>query len=423
MNASKLLIDTMAKLKPFLIKIIPLSFLSKMKKKYMLRNIKNLKKENIQPFDPTAFPMGINLIGNIRGDSGLGQSCRLVAKELQASKIPFLVYEHHISDAFSMNNHSCDDMIQDELKYAINLFHINPHEFAVSYMQLGKKVWDKHYNIAFWLWETEEFPEEWIGCIDILDEIWTPAEFVSEAVRKVTNKPVYTVPYHVEAPIDTKYDRKHFGLPEDKFLYLMMYDSKSMMERKNPISVLNAFKKAFDKDDNAVGLVIKMNGRNEEDIAQIQRLMDGYENIYFMTETLPKVEVNSLIACVDVFVSLHRAEGFGLVMAEAMLNGTPCIATNWSANTEFMNSDVACMVNYKMIALDHEIGPYKKGSHWADADVNEAAMYMRKLADDKTLYEQMSHEAKTYIEQVLGMKSVTEKIENRVEEIYEISNE
>lgn len=419
MNASKLLIDTMAKLKPFLVKIIPLSFLSKMKKKYMLRNIKNLKNENIQPYDPTAFPMGINLIGNIRGDSGLGQSCRLVAKELQASKIPFLVYEHHISDAFSMNNHSCDDMIQDELKYAINLFHINPHEFAVSYMQLGKKVWDKHYNIAFWLWETEEFPEEWNGCIDILDEIWTPAEFVSEAVRKVTNKPVYTVPYHVEAPIDTKYDRKHFGLPEDKFLYLMMYDSKSMMERKNPISVLNAFKKAFDKDNRDVGLVIKMNGRNEEDIAQIQRLMDGYENIYFMTETLPKVEVNSLIACVDVFVSLHRAEGFGLVMAEAMLNGTPCIATNWSANTEFMNEEVACMVDYDIVELDHEIGPYKKGSHWAEPDVNQAAEYMRRLQSDRNFGQRMAQNAREDIRNQLGMESITRILEQRVNEIKE----
>lgn len=417
MNASKLLIDTMAKLKPFLIKIIPLSFLSKMKRNYMLRNIKNLKKENIQPFDPTAFPMGINLIGNIRGDSGLGQSCRLVAKELQASKIPFLVYEHHISDAFSMNNHSCDDMIEEDLKYGINLFHINPHEFAVSYMQLGKKVWDKHYNIAFWLWETEEFPEEWVGCIDILDEIWTPAEFVSEAVRKVTDKPVYTVPYHVEAPIDEKYNREYFGLPADKFLFLMMYDSKSMMERKNPVGAINAFKKAFDQNDDRVGLVIKMNGKNEQDIAEIQRLLEGYRNVYIMTETLPKVEVNSLIACVDVFVSLHRAEGFGLVMAEAMLNGTPCIATNWSANTEFMNKDVACMVDYRMVELDHEVGPYKKGSHWAEPNVEQAAEYMMRLATNTEMYEKTKRKAQKYIEELLGMGHVTETIEIRVKEV------
>ena len=417
MNKSKFLINVMAKLKPYLIKVIPLSFLSKMKKRYMMRNVKNLKNEKIIPYDENAFPMGINLIGNIRGDSGLGQSCRLVAKELAASNIPFMVYEHHISEAFSMTNHTCDEYIEDKIKYGINLFHINPHEFAVSYMQLGKEVWDRHYNIAFWLWEIEEFPEEWIGCIDILDEIWTPAEFVSESIRKVTNKPVRTIPYHVEAPVEKQYDRGYFKLPEDKFLFLMMYDSKSMMERKNPISVLQAFKQAFNQSNQEVGLVIKMNGRNEKDIEQIQTLMDGYDNIYFLTETLPKIEVNSLIACVDAFVSLHRAEGFGLVMAEAILNGTPCIATNWSANTEFMNADVACMVDYTLVTLNHEVGPYKQGSHWAEPDVVQAAEYMQKLFEDREYGRQMAEKAKAFIEDRLGMEHITKCLGKNVDAI------
>lgn len=382
-----------------------------------MRNVKNLKNEKIIPYDENAFPMGINLIGNIRGDSGLGQSCRLVAKELAASNIPFMVYEHHISEAFSMTNHTCDEYIEDKIKYGINLFHINPHEFAVSYMQLGKEVWDRHYNIAFWLWEIEEFPEEWIGCIDILDEIWTPAEFVSESIRKVTDKPVRTIPYHVEAPVDKRYDRKYFGLPEDKFLFLMMYDSKSMMERKNPISTLQAFKQAFDENNKDVGLVIKMNGKNEEDITRIRSLLNGYENIYFLTETLPKVEVNSLVSCVDVFVSLHRAEGFGLVMAEAMINSTPCVATNWSANTEFMNASVACMVDYELVTLNHEVGPYKKGSHWADPDVKQASLYMKKLFDNREEGKQMAERAKKYINEYLGMDRIVEILEQSVKEI------
>ena len=152
--------------------------------KFIFKHLTYLKNEKIIPYDENAFPMGINLIGNIRGDSGLGQSCRLVAKELAASNIPFMVYEHHISEAFSMTNHTCDEYIEDKIKYGINLFHINPHEFAVSYMQLGKEVWDRHYNIAFWLWEIEEFPEEWIGCIDILDEILNNAIFDDYELEK-----------------------------------------------------------------------------------------------------------------------------------------------------------------------------------------------------------------------------------------------
>ena len=417
MDGTKFVIDVMARLKPYLTKVIPLSFLSKAKKRYMNHNTSKLKNENLKPFEVEHFEYGVNLIGNIRGDSGLGQSCRLVAWELAASSIPFGVYEHHISDLFSMNDRSCDSMLMDAPKYNVNLFHINAHEFTISYMQLGKKVWDYRYNIAFWLWELEEFPKEWVGCIDILDEIWTPSEFVSEAIRKVTDKPVTTIPYHVEAPTDEKYDRNYFHLPEDKFLFLMMYDSGSMMERKNPLGVLEAFKKAFSKDNQKVGLVIKLNGKKQEDIDKITEYLDGYTNVYFMTDILSKVEVNSLIADVDVFVSMHRAEGFGLVMAEAMLNETPCIATNWSANTEFMNSDVACMLDYKLVPLAEDVGPFKKGNRWADPDVTQAAEYMKKLSQDKVFYDDISSKAKAYINEKLGMQSITGLIEERLHEI------
>lgn len=421
MNQTKIIIDVMAKLKPVITKIIPVEFLRKRKQNYMKRYTARLKDEKIEPFEPEKYANGVNLIGNIRLDSGLGQSCRLVAHELEDSRVPFLVYEHHISETLSMKDTTCDYLIEDELKYGVNLLHINAQEFAISYMQLGRKVWDYHYNIAFWLWELEEFPEEWNGCIDVLDEIWTPAEFVSEAIRKRTDKPVVTIPYHVEAPIDEKYDRKYFGLPENQFLFLMMYDSGSMMERKNPLGVLRAFKKAFDRDEQRVGLVIKLNGNNEQDIAKIRSYLDGYTNVYFMTETLSKVEVNSLIADMDVLVSMHRAEGFGLVMAEAMLNGVPCIATNWSANTEFMNSDVACMLDYELVELQHEIGPYKKGSKWAEPCVEQAAMYMRKLYEEREFYEKLSIAAKEYIGLRLGKERISGLVKDRLREI-EIEN-
>lgn len=417
MKQSKIIIDVMARIKPVITKIIPIEFLRKRKQNYLNRYVARLKKEKIEAYAPARYEKGVNLIGNIRLDAGLGQSMRLVAHELEESETLFLIYEHHISENFSMKDKSCDYLIEDKLKYGVNLFHINMHEFAVAYMQLGRKMWDYHYNIAFWLWELEEFPEEWTGCIDVLDEIWTPAEFVSEAIRKKTNKPVVTIPYHVEAPMDERFDRKYFGLPEDKFLFLMMYDTGSMMERKNPLGVLEAFKTAFDREEQRVGLVIKLNGNNEKDIAEIRSYLDGYTNVYIMTKILSKIEVNSLIADVDVLVSMHRAEGFGLVMAEAMLNGVPCIATNWSANTEFMNSDVACMLDYEFVELEREIGPYRKGSKWAEPSVEQAAMYMRKLYEEPEFYEKLSATAKEYIEVRLGKERIVGLIRDRLREI------
>lgn len=419
MNFSKLAIDVAAKCKPVLIKIVPIELLRKLKDGLIERNTEKLKNEKIKGFDPEKFKDGINLIGNIKADTGIGQSTRLVADILSNSGIEFSVYNYFQLPGGSMTDTTYDHKISCDLPYNINLIHVNASEFTVAYMQLGKKVWDCHYNIAFWLWELEEFPDEWVGCIDLVDEIWTPAEFVSESIRKKTNKPVRTIPYSVKAPTDDKFDRKHFNLPEDKFLFFMMYNSGSIMERKNPIGTLEAFKKAFDKDNDKVGLVIKINEMEDSsEIAKIREIFDGYSNIYFITENMSKVEVNSLVKAVDVLVSLHRAEGFGLGMAEAMLTGTPTIATNWSANTEFMNSDVACMVDYKLIELQEDHGLFKKGYRWADADTDQAAEFMKKLCEDREFADNMAERARTYIEEKLSMGSSVKLVKDRIQEIY-----
>ena len=214
-------------------------------------------------------------------------------------------------------------------------------------------------------------------CFNLFHEIWTPSEFISEALRKKTDKPVRTMPYHVTAECDEICNRDFFGLPKEQFLFLMMYDSASVMERKNPLGVIEAFKRAFSTEERQVGLVIKMKSSSQEEEKFLRGKLQGYKNVYFVKETLSKPQVGSLLKCVDVFVSLHRAEGFGLVMAEAMLLGTPVIATNWSANTEFMSNDIACMVDCELVELEKDYGPFKKGQRWAEPDIQQAARKFR----------------------------------------------
>lgn len=416
MNISKMMIDVVASMKPILIKIFPKEMLQKAKRKWLSKNMEQLRKANIEPYNKKRFPEGINLIGNIKGSSGLGQSARLLAYELESTKYPIDIVQHSISNKLNISDTTYDEKLVNKGRYGINIFHINMHEFATAYTQLGKEKWDEHYNIGFWLWELEVFPDDWVDCINLLDEIWTPAEFVSESIRKKTNKPVVTIPYHVTAPVKEEYDRAYFGLPTDQFLYLMLFDSGSMIERKNPMAVIDAYKKAFKGDEN-VGLVIKMNGYNEKDVTYLNSLLEGYSNIHIITESFSKLEVNSLIRAVDVVVSLHRAEGFGLVLAEAMLNETPCIATNWSANTEFMNDDVACMVGYKMARIEKEIGPYIPGNYWAEANTDEAAFYMKKLYEEPDYYEEKKKKAKKYIDEKLALKNISNIIETRIGKI------
>ncbi|MBQ8814205.1 MAG: glycosyltransferase family 4 protein [Lachnospiraceae bacterium] len=381
------------------------------------RKLAAVVKEKQQKGFKPVLPEGVNLIASITGDSGLGQSSRLIANVLEHSDIPHVIYNYVYSYSLKMEDTTYADRISTELPYDINLVHINPRELGPALFRLPKSIWSSQYNIAFWLWELEDFPEEWAVYTDLFDEIWTPAEFVSNAVRTAAKCPVHTLPYHVTAPTEDQYDRAWFGLPEDKFLFAFMYDANSVADRKNPMAVVKAFMKAFSPEDTGVGLVIKANNGKTEDIEKLRQQMKGYENLYFVTDNLKKTAVNSLLKCVDVFVSLHRAEGFGLGMAESMMVGTPSIATNWSANTEFMNSEVGCMVDYKLIRLERDIEPYHKGSRWADADVDQAAEYMKKLYGEPEYYRGLSEKGYAYINKKLGLEESVARLEAQVKRI------
>lgn len=367
--------------------------------------------------------LGVNLIGDVKAEIGLGQSVRLIANELNLSKYPFTVYDFELGDNVRRQDLTWAHKIAKDYPYAVNLFHINFSEVGLAYMYLDPAIWEDRYNIGFWVWELEEFPKKHIEALKFFDEIWTPSEFASNSIRKITSKPVKTIPYHVTVECDDKYDRKHFGLPEDAFLYLAMFDTNSTMSRKNPIGAIDAFKNAFDKKDKSVGLVVKMNNPKQESIDYLESILDGYENVYYISKVMDKEEIYSLIKNVDVFVSLHRSEGFGLVMAEAMLLKTACIATNWSSNIEFMNDEIACMLPYTMTEIKVTDGCYEKGGIWADPDVDVAAKYMKKLKEDTVFYNTMIEKAYESISVQLGGERIASMIENRLEEINKIVGE
>lgn len=397
----------------------PIELLRKCKTAVIHSKVNNYKSTPINTKGFSLLPNGVNLIGDIRIEIGLGQSMRLIANCLALSKCNFGITNLPLNVSVRRNDHSWDHAIVQNAPYSVNLFHINPQELCTAYLNLGDGIWRNRYNIGFWLWELEEFPEEYLLSLKFVDEIWTPSEFTSNCFRKITDKPVYTIPYYVTAEADPRFDRNYFGLPENKFLYLIMFDFNSTMLRKNPAGAIAAFKQAFDRNDQDVGLVIKVNNPTKECLDTLHTLLDGYENIYYITKTLDKPEVNSLIGCVDVFVSLHRAEGFGLVMAEAMLLKTACIATNWSSNTEFMNSDTACMVSYTKIQIEEGEGSYPPGATWADPSVEEAAMYMRQLKESPAFYQNLVNRAYHYASDILGKERIVAMLEDRLALIHD----
>jgi glycosyltransferase involved in cell wall biosynthesis len=272
-------------------------------------------------------------------------------------------------------------------------------------------------RIAYWYWELEELPAEWHEDMQWPDEVWAPTSYLQKTYEKAVNCPVVTMLPGVTIPKFTVKPRSYFGIPEDRTVFLFSFDMNSIPMRKNPEAVIAAFRQAFRHDDKA-HLVLKVSrGENKpRELAALRELADA-GNIQILNETLTRSDTLALLNCADSYVSLHRAEGLGLGLAESMLLGKPVIATAYSGNMDFMNADVAHLVNYQKVPITADIPPYPKGAMWADADVPHAVELLRTIHRDPEAARDMGARAKAHVEQVLSPRAFGERMLARLREL------
>ena len=401
-------------------KVIPANIrhiVSKPLEKRVIRKTKIPK-----PYEPGRYPDGINLYGLFKTEIGLAQGAKLYARALEKGNIPHTLLNLDFIPDLPQEDKTFDDRLTVENKYAINVVHINPPQWQDALGTFPQSHFDRHYNVGIFQWELETLPDDWKPLFDYVDEVWTPSEFTARTMRKETDKPVIPILYGMETPYDETLTRADFGLNEDDFLVLMMFDSNSYASRKNPGAAIDAFREAYGENPEHVKLVIKINNPKAEDIAFVEEHIGGKAGYLLITERMDKTRLNSLIRLCDVFISMHRAEGFGLVMAEAMMLGTPAVATGWSANTEFMPEDASCPVKCTLIPV---AGGYQFDNGellWADPDVHHAAEYLKRLRDDPEYYRQKAEDGKRFIEENLSMDRCADEMRKRMEEILEIQN-
>lgn len=366
------------------------------------------------------FQPGVNLIGYIRADMGVGEGARSDARALEAAGIDFGIINFESGNPASMTNTQWQSKEILNAPFDINLIHVNGNFLAAVFDELPAHFIKGRYNIAYWAWELEELPDDWLPQLQLVDEIWVPSDFVRAAVEKVSTIPVVTIPHNVALLPSFAFARAHFAIPEDSFTFLAMYDTNSIAERKNPRAVLAAFQSAFSGDDMSVCLALKLNNATEEAVSELEELTEGYSNIVILKGAHSRQEIDSLLTQVDCFVSLHRSEGFGLGPLEAMSLGKPCILTNWSGNTDYMTADNCLAVDYTLIPLERDFGPYQQGQRWADADVEQAASYMQKLATNPEFAERVGQQAKRSVEQHFSPRAVGEQLARRLASIRDL---
>jgi glycosyltransferase involved in cell wall biosynthesis len=358
---------------------------------------------------------GLHISGYFTTRTGVGESARSFVAACEAAQIPhskrnivaheLLPTDDDLSVDFSAGN-----------PHSTNLVVVNADEAKRVARELGRRHLRRRYNIGFWVWELSEFPPEWTDRFALFDEVWTPSTHTAEAVQAAAPIPVLRMPYPVQPEIVKYFDRSDFGLDPDRFVFLFVFDFHSFFERKNPIALLHAFREAFGeraRDD--VELIVKSSsgGQFPEEMALLQREARGL-SVRILDESLSTDQVRSLIRACDAYASLHRCEGFGLTLAEAMYFGKPTIATGYSGNLDFMRPDNSLLVRHELVELDRDFGPYRRGAVWAKPDVHHAAELMRGVVDDRAAARALGARARLTVERELSFASVGERMRRRL---------
>jgi glycosyltransferase involved in cell wall biosynthesis len=266
----------------------------------------------------------------------------------------------------------------------VNLFHLNGDEIEPALNHLGGMP--DGYNIVAPFWELPHFPNEWAAQVNRFNEVWAPSAFVRDAVAAAVDIPVLHMKLATEVAVDGFINRRHFGIPEDSFAFFTFFDGRSYMARKNPQAVVACFRRLVAARPFArTVLVIKLHG-GENAPEELRRFLAGIEDlagrVVVLQATMPEDQVHNLIRDCDAFVSLHRSEGFGLGLAEAMFLGKPVIGTGWSGNMDFMTAENSYPVPYELVPVPAGAYPHASGQTWAEPDLGPATAAMLALVDD-----------------------------------------
>jgi glycosyltransferase involved in cell wall biosynthesis len=346
-----------------------------------------VKPDTDQP-RPTVDPLrgdgfGVNVVGYFRSEAGTGEAARQIVAALDAADVPLLPV-HGQTIPVSRQNHPYETAAPEEAPFPLNLICMNADMLPEFVRQAGSAFFSGRYSVGLWFWEVSAFPEQFRDSFSLLEEVWAPTAHIAAALAPLATVPVTTVRVPVSPGIADPGRRTDLGLDPEPFQFLFSFDYLSIPERKNPLDTVAAFREAFAVGEGAQLVLKCINAEREPQYhARLTAAAAEHADIHILDRYLSPEDNRRLPALCDCYVSLHRAEGFGLVLADAMWQGKPVIATGYSGNLDFMTADNSLLVDHELVPIGLGHDPYPANGVWAQPDVAHAARLMRQVFDDR----------------------------------------
>lgn len=367
-------------------------------KKTTLREFNKLIKK-LKLRKKSEHALGVNLITDMKLKS-LG--VHTLVKALGKTNIPFNIYKIKL-------NQKSKKKINLHLKYSINFFLINPKELIDIEVRLPKSIWEEHKSIGIWDNEIDEIPNEYFKAFSFVDEVWSTSQSCAKKIAKKSPVPVKLIPHGIYVSALKKYDRKHFRILKDKFVFLTIVDMSSVNEIEKTLEIIKAYKKAFKKEDNSVCLILKILNPNSKILSKIKSEAEGYKNIIIIKKSMSYVKLDSLIKIADVYVSFNSSERIRINVLKAMAFKVAVLSTHNCENIDFVTTETACCVDGELIG---------KGENFSDnTDLIQAAVLMKILKADNGYREFIRNNAYKNIKQNYSIKSLSNFMYKRIMEI------
>ena len=360
--------------------------------------------------------LGVNVSGYFKGEFGVGQFGRLVARAAIVSGLPVTTLVNRQTESRQDEEFELTD---SEALYPVTIGSINADQFDPWLAQLPPELRAHSKFIGVWAWEIESFPKNLFPAFNLVDEVWAISSFVRDSIKAQTKKPVYVFPGPIITPnITEKLDRTAIGIGAQDEFNLFMFDYFSVFKRKNPLDLIAAHILAFPEESGPKLVIKTVNGHRNK--FQQDRLISAASergDIIILDSYLSREQLHSLLNECQTYISLHRSEGYGLTLAEAMSLGKPVIATEYSGNMDFMKPDNSILVPFTLVPVGDDAFPYPKDSRWAQPDIEFAANAMRELSADVILRDRIGNKARIDVTSEFTIEQAAEFVRIRVKEL------
>ena len=357
---------------------------------------------------------GVDVVGYLQAELGVGEAGRLLVNALRANDLE--VGTVNCSLTQSRQNHPFE--VENKASHSAVILAVNADQLDIVRHSLGVKFFEDRDVIGQWFWELSEPPESYRRAFDLIREVWAPTLFIKDSLETMAPERVSVVymPLPITTPkIDSSLTKKSFGL-DDSFAFLFTFDFLSVLKRKNPIGLVEAFCETFSPNEGPVLILKSINGSKRMiEFEKLKWACRGRTDIIVIDEYFDAVKSASLMAVTDCYVSLHRSEGLGLTMAEAMALGKPVIATGYSGNMDFMSDENSVLVPWTLVPVGKDAESYPSDAMWAEPNLKAASVAMRRVYEDQEFARNLGAKAQRDIAENFSPQKTGARMKSRLE--------